>query len=186
MTIVLIKCTDFILATWQDPSGQLIVPKDLHLTLVDIGGSWKKPEVDTQRNRRLLTNVVTQSPPPFSSSFGSTTTAGFNTVSLAGKSMEYEVSLPATTGWFESWRKMFLKMQSDIYGSQHEFLYHFVACVLVISAAEVKTSEDIANAVGKLSKIQQQHQYDHPNTWILPSVLKYYLIVQDSQMKETE
>lgn len=157
--------------------------KDLHLTLVDIG-NWKKPENGTQRDRRLLTNVVTQAPPPLAAD--TDTGLEFKTVKLDGKSSNYQVRLPSRTHWFETWRKSFLKLQSNVYGSQHEYLNHFVACILVISSSEVKTSEDVANIVGKLSKIQQQHQYDHPNTWIMPSVLKYYLIVQDNNANEEE
>lgn len=171
-------------ASWQDPNSQLILVKDLYLTLVDIG-NWKKPEIDTQKTRRLLSSIVTQTPPPLQASSQSELPE-LKTVALDSKSSSYQVRLPGRTTWFESWRKSFLKCQSEVYGNQHEFLNHFVACILVISSSEVKSSEDIANSVGKLSKLQQQHQYDHPNTWILPSVLKYYLIVQDSGTPDEE
>ncbi|ODN03901.1 Trafficking protein particle complex subunit 8, partial [Orchesella cincta] len=175
-------------ASWQDPNGLLIWPKDISLTLVDIS-SWKKQEVDAQRNRRLLTNVVGQNPPPLSTTESAETESsngngGCKTVELNGKSLDYQVQVPVRTSWYEVWRKTFLKLQSEVTGNQHEFLNHFVACLLVISSSEVKSSEDVANIVGKLSKIQQQHQYDHPNTWMLPSVLKYYLIIQDKSVNE--
>lgn len=170
------------LASWQDPNGQLIQVKNLVLSLVDIT-NWRKPEADAPKSRRLLSNVVAQTPPP---PLLSPQPTDYRTVTLDGKSSNYQVNLPNRTIWFEKWRSSFLKLQSEIYGNQHEFLNHFVGCILLISSSEVKTAEDVANCVGKLSKIQQQHQYDHPNTWILPSILKYYLIVQDNNQTDEE
>ena len=45
-----------------------------------------------------------------------------------GGGIVVDLTLHATTPWFESWRDMFLDIQ---YPSDHEFTKHYVACIIV-------------------------------------------------------
>lgn len=94
---------------------------------------------------------------------------------------DYDVVIPPSTPWFEAWREAFLKHFTEQQSSsQYEFLNQFIACILVISSCEGKTSDELSTIVGKLSKLQHQHQIEWPHNWFLPSVLKYYVILHDN------
>ncbi len=192
-----------ILVSWQEPGGSQVSLKSLKITPVDIA-SWKPPEHDAAKNRKILNGTVAQSLPPLYSLSTSKSGVGiedghesgdpaatanpeFKLYKLGkrGLSKEYSVRVPSSTPWFESWRERFLKLHSEQQGCQHEFLSHFIACILVISSTEAKNPEELANIIGKLSKLQQQHQTEWPNTWLLPSVLKFYLILHDNSAADS-
>jgi len=182
---------NLIIVSWQEPSGTQITPRNLRITPVDIA-SWKPPEHDIQKNRKILQSTVTQNLPDLTNLNSKSATSESGDILNNPQSLkeyklgrnygqEYSVHVPASTPWFESWRETFLKLHSEQSPiSQHEFMNNFMACILVISSSEAKNQEELANIIGKLSKLQQQHQMEWPHTWILPSVLKFYIILHDN------
>ncbi|MCV4725498.1 hypothetical protein OFC23_29105, partial [Escherichia coli] len=65
---------------------------------------------------------------------------------------DYDLNISATTPWFESYRETFLQSMP---ASDHEFLNHYLACMLVASSAEAEPMEQFS----KLS--QEQHRIQH-------------------------
>ncbi|CAG7661317.1 unnamed protein product [Allacma fusca] len=166
--------------SWQEPYGQYIAPRGLCIHPVDLS-TWKPPDNDSQKNRRILGNIVGQSLPPFPGITEDPSDQVFQKLHLNGRSYNYSLQVPQLTPWFESWRETFLKFYSEQQQSQHEFLNQFVACVLVIAAYEIKSPEDVSNILGKLSKLQLQHQQEWSHTWFFPAAtLKFYLILHDN------
>jgi len=167
-------------------NGQLISPKGIKFSPVDIS-SWKPGDIDSQKNKKQLSSIVAQYPPPLVDPLvdhlPSPKTCLYNLGTLkASTTSSYSVEVPSSSPWFEKWRDMFLRLQSESHVSQYDFLHHFMACILVISSAEAKTQEELNAAIDRLNKMQQQHQSEWPNTWTFASVLKFYLIVHEKSV----
>uniref|UniRef100_T1J0M8 Trafficking protein particle complex subunit 8 n=1 Tax=Strigamia maritima TaxID=126957 RepID=T1J0M8_STRMM len=95
--------------------------------------------------------------------------------SVAIKKGNYELQLPTSLPWFESYRECFFDI---IYPSDHEFTKHFLACLFVVSTSHPNPNAELV----KLS--QQQHQIQHQNPgkppkWFSPNTLKAYVLLHD-------
>jgi len=179
---------------WHEPNGTQIIPRNFRITPVDIA-SWKPPRPDTQRNKQVLQSRVAKLLPNFTydSHDSEEQSNGVSQrpyllykLGKPGLTKEYRVEVPSGTPWFEAWRNLFLRFQSEQQSSQHEFMSHFLGCIMVISSSEGKNADELGVIIGKLSKLQQQHQTEWPNSWFLPSILKFYLILHDNSSDDSK
>ncbi|XP_077439966.1 trafficking protein particle complex subunit 8 isoform X3 [Vanacampus margaritifer] len=81
----------------------------------------------------------------------------------------------ATTPWFEAYRENFLQSMP---ASDHEFLNHYLACLLVVSSSETVPVEQFAKLSQEQHRIQHSGDYTKPK-WFIPNTLKYYVLLHD-------
>uniref|UniRef100_A0A8D0W7T1 Trafficking protein particle complex subunit 8 n=2 Tax=Sus scrofa TaxID=9823 RepID=A0A8D0W7T1_PIG len=81
----------------------------------------------------------------------------------------------ATTPWFESYRETFLQSMP---ASDHEFLNHYLACMLVASSSEAEPVEQFSKLSQEQHRIQHSNDYSYPK-WFIPNTLKYYVLLHD-------
>uniref|UniRef100_A0A8C3I810 Trafficking protein particle complex subunit 8 n=1 Tax=Chrysemys picta bellii TaxID=8478 RepID=A0A8C3I810_CHRPI len=88
----------------------------------------------------------------------------------------------ATTPWFESYRESFLQSMP---ASDHEFLNHYVACMLVVSSGEPEPVEQFLKLSQEQHRIQHSSEYAYPK-WFIPNTLKYYVLLHDVSAGEEQ
>ncbi|XP_077391270.1 trafficking protein particle complex subunit 8 isoform X2 [Festucalex cinctus] len=81
----------------------------------------------------------------------------------------------ATTPWFEAYRENFLQSMP---ASDHEFLNHYLACLLVVSSGETVPVEQFVKLSQEQHRIQHSGDYAKPK-WFIPNTLKYYVLLHD-------
>uniref|UniRef100_A0A8C8K811 Trafficking protein particle complex 8 n=1 Tax=Oncorhynchus tshawytscha TaxID=74940 RepID=A0A8C8K811_ONCTS len=81
----------------------------------------------------------------------------------------------ATTPWFEAYRESFLQSMP---ASDHEFLNHYLACLLVVSSSEAVPVEKFLKLSQEQHRIQHSGEYTNPK-WFIPNTLKYYVLLHD-------
>ncbi|XP_076134156.1 trafficking protein particle complex subunit 8 isoform X2 [Alosa pseudoharengus] len=143
----------------RDPNNQLVVVRSLRVCVTGI--STRPPHTATLR--AALSNAVATCQPP------DTTSAN---VITAG---DYDLNISATTPWFEAYREIFLQSMP---GSEHEFLSHYLACMLVVSSSETVPLDQFLKLSQEQHKIQHSGEYTHPR-WFIPNTLKYYVLLHD-------
>ncbi|XP_057554408.1 trafficking protein particle complex subunit 8 isoform X5 [Hippopotamus amphibius kiboko] len=143
----------------RDPNNQLHVIKNLKIAVSNIITQPPQPGVI----RKLLNDVV----------FGSQPAEGLvANVITAG---DYDLNISATTPWFESYRESFLQSMP---ASDHEFLNHYLACMLVASSSEAEPVEQFSKLSQEQHRIQHNNDYSYPK-WFIPNTLKYYVLLHD-------
>ncbi|XP_028817485.1 LOW QUALITY PROTEIN: trafficking protein particle complex subunit 8 [Denticeps clupeoides] len=143
----------------RDPNNQLVLVKNLRISVT--GVNLRPPHPAALRAN--LAHVVAQSQPP---------DTGSANVITAG---EYDLNISATTPWFEAYRENFLQSMP---ASEHEFLNHYLACMLVVSSSEAVPMEEFLKLSQEQHKIQHSGEYAHPR-WFIPNTLKYYVLLHD-------
>ncbi|KAL8182203.1 UNVERIFIED_CONTAM: Trafficking protein particle complex 8, partial [Gekko kuhli] len=96
--------------------------------------------------------------------------------------MEYGGNHWATTPWFEAYRESFLQSMP---ASDHEFLNHYVACMLVVSSSEPEPVEQFLKLSQEQHRIQHSNEYSYPK-WFIPNTLKYYVLLHDVNVGEEQ
>ncbi|XP_039278190.1 trafficking protein particle complex subunit 8 [Nilaparvata lugens] len=142
----------------QDSTGSSITVKNLRLNLIDVHSQPPQPT----KARKLLNDSVSL-----------VTNERLTTCEIGSLLLEVPTAFP----WFESWRETFLQVQ---FPSDHEFLKHYLGCILVVSSKESNPSETLARMEEDLAKMQNLP----PNTlpkWFSPTnILRYYVLLHDS------
>ncbi|XP_068093412.1 trafficking protein particle complex subunit 8 isoform X2 [Hyperolius riggenbachi] len=171
----------------RDPNNQLHVIKNLKIAVNSI---VTQPPLQAAI-RKHLNDVVSCSQPP-EGLVPNVITAGDYDLNISDRSLKASVPwynnwketlmelnkskcFSATTPWFESYRESFFQTMP---ASDHEFLNHYLACMLVVSSHEPEPVEQFL----KLS--QEQHRIQHSNDcsypkWFTPNTLKYYVLMHD-------
>uniref|UniRef100_A0A674IBZ2 Trafficking protein particle complex subunit 8 n=1 Tax=Terrapene triunguis TaxID=2587831 RepID=A0A674IBZ2_9SAUR len=150
----------------RDPNNQLHVIKNLKIAVNNIITHSPQPG----GIRKLLNDVVSVSQPA----------EGLVTnVITAG---DYDLNISATTPWFESYRESFLQSMP---ASDHEFLNHYVACMLVVSSGEPEPVEQFLKLSQEQHRIQHSSEYAYPK-WFIPNTLKYYVLLHDVSAGEEQ
>ncbi|XP_058613026.1 trafficking protein particle complex subunit 8 isoform X4 [Onychostoma macrolepis] len=62
--------------------------------------------------------------------------------------------------------------------SEHEFLNHYLACMLVVSSREAVPTEQFLKLSQEQHRIQHSGEYTNPK-WFIPNTLKYYVLLHD-------
>uniref|UniRef100_A0A8C5TAN6 Trafficking protein particle complex 8 n=1 Tax=Malurus cyaneus samueli TaxID=2593467 RepID=A0A8C5TAN6_9PASS len=150
----------------RDPNNQLHIIKNLKIAVNNIITQPPQPGAI----RKLLHDVVCVSQPA-EGLVANVITAG-----------DYDLNISATTAWFESYRECFLQSMP---ASDHEFLNHYVACMLVVSSSEPDPVEQFLKLSQEQHRIQHSSEYSYPK-WFIPNTLKYYVLLHDVSAGEEQ
>ncbi|XP_013872892.1 trafficking protein particle complex subunit 8 [Austrofundulus limnaeus] len=143
-------------------------------------------QLQTVKNLRICVNNLVTSPIPTSGSMSPAQYRMLNEVVLSFQPQEgaqatviktgdYSLNLSVTTPWFEAYRDHFLQSMPAL---DHEFLNHYLACLLVVSSTETVPLEQFLKLSQEQHRIQHSGEYTHPK-WFIPNTLKYYILLHD-------
>ncbi|KAM6921828.1 trafficking protein particle complex subunit 8 [Xenentodon cancila] len=143
-------------------------------------------QLQTVKNLRICVNNVVTSPSPTSAALSTAQYRQLGEVVLSCQPQEgamstvmrpgdYNLSLSVTTPWFETYRENFLQLMP---ASEHEFLNHYLACLLVVSSTEAVPVEQFLKLSQEQHRIQHSGEYTNPK-WFIPNTLKYYVLLHD-------
>ncbi|XP_069778658.1 trafficking protein particle complex subunit 8 isoform X2 [Narcine bancroftii] len=150
----------------RDPNNQSHVIKNLRINVTSI--VTQPPQQATIR--KLLSEVVAASQPA-EGLVANVITAG-----------DYDFNISATTPWFEAYRECFFQSMPP---SDHEFLHHYLACMLVVSSKDSDPVEQFLKLSHEQHRIQHSSDYSCPK-WFIPNTLKYYVLLHDVSEGEEE
>ncbi|XP_056336697.1 trafficking protein particle complex subunit 8 isoform X2 [Danio aesculapii] len=166
----------------RDPNNQVVVVKGLRISVTGI--NTRPPQ--TPELQRVLSQAVSICQPPEASPANVITAGDYDlnisasvpwysdwkeTLTQLSSSKYYT----ATTPWFETYRENFLQSMP---ASEHEFLSHYLACMLVVSSNEAVPTEQFLKLSQEQHRIQHSGDYTHPK-WFIPNTLKYYVLLHD-------
>ncbi|KAG7488409.1 hypothetical protein MATL_G00034240 [Megalops atlanticus] len=171
----------------RDPNNQIQVIKNLKISVSNMVTQPPKAPVI----RRLLDEVVSVSQPA-EGLVANVITAGDYDLNISDRSLKASVPwysswketlrelntskfYTATTPWFEAYRENFLQSMP---ASDHEFLNHYLACMLVVSSREPVPVEQFLKLSQEQHRIQHSGEYTYPK-WFIPNTLKYYVLLHD-------
>ncbi|XP_036860634.2 trafficking protein particle complex subunit 8 isoform X6 [Manis javanica] len=171
----------------RDPNNQLHIIKNLKIAVSNIVTQAPQPGAI----RKLLNDVVSGSQPA-EGLVANVITAGDYDLNISDRSIKASVAwysnwkdtlmelkesslYTATTPWFESYRETFLQSMP---ASDHEFLNHYLACMLVASSSEAEPVEQFSKLSQEQHRIQHNSDYSYPK-WFIPNTLKYYVLLHD-------
>ncbi|XP_069477067.1 trafficking protein particle complex subunit 8 isoform X2 [Ambystoma mexicanum] len=171
----------------RDPNNQLHVIKNLKIAVNNIITESPQPGAI----RKLLNDVVSANQPA-DGLVANVITAGDYDLNISDRSLKASVPwynnwkdtlmelntskfYSATTPWFESYREHFLQSMP---ASDHEFLNHFLACMLVVSSSEPEPVDQFLKLSQEQHRIQHSSDYSYPK-WFIPNTLKYYVLLHD-------
>uniref|UniRef100_A0A3B4XN31 Trafficking protein particle complex subunit 8 n=1 Tax=Seriola lalandi dorsalis TaxID=1841481 RepID=A0A3B4XN31_SERLL len=148
----------------RDPNNQVQVVKNLRICVNNVVTSPNATSAALSPAQRRLLNEVVLSCQPQEGAATSVITAG-----------DYDLNFSATTPWFETYRENFLQTMP---ASDHEFLNHYLACLLVVSSTEAVPVEQFLKLSQEQHRIQHSGEYTNPK-WFIPNTLKYYVLLHD-------
>ncbi|XP_027035371.2 trafficking protein particle complex subunit 8 isoform X1 [Tachysurus fulvidraco] len=171
----------------RDPNNQIVVVKGLRISVTGVN---TQPAHSIELNR-LLSQAVSVCQPPDGPA-ANVITAGDYDLNISDRSVKASVpwysdwretltqlssskNYTATTPWFEAYRESFLQSMPP---SDHEFLNHYVACMLVVSSQESVPTEQFQKLSQEQHRIQHSGDYTYPK-WFIPNTLKYYVLLHD-------
>ncbi|XP_042370253.1 trafficking protein particle complex subunit 8 isoform X2 [Plectropomus leopardus] len=148
----------------RDPNNQVQVVKNLRICVNNVVTSPNTASAAFSPAQRRLLNEVVLSCQPQEGTATNVITAG-----------DYDLNFSATTPWFEAYRENFLQSMP---ASDHEFLNHYLACLLVVSSTEAVPVEQFLKLSQEQHRIQHSGEYTNPK-WFIPNTLKYYVLLHD-------
>ncbi|XP_023569888.1 trafficking protein particle complex subunit 8 isoform X3 [Octodon degus] len=171
----------------RDPNNQLHIIKNLKIAVSNIITQPPQPGAI----RKLLNDIVSGCQPA-EGLVANVITAGDYDLNISDRSIKASVPwysnwkdtlmelkesslFTATTPWFESYRETFLQSMP---ASDHEFLNHYLACMLVASSSEAEPMEQFSKLSQEQHRIQHNNDYSYPK-WFIPNTLKYYVLLHD-------
>uniref|UniRef100_A0A8D0A3C8 Trafficking protein particle complex subunit 8 n=1 Tax=Sander lucioperca TaxID=283035 RepID=A0A8D0A3C8_SANLU len=176
----------------RDPNNQMQVVKNLRICVNNVVTSPTPASAASSPALRRLLNDVVLSCQPQEGAATNVITAGDYDLSFSDHCVK--ASLPwysawretllevstsqhhtATTPWFEAYRENFLQSMP---ASDHEFLNHYLACLLVVSSTEAVPVEQFLKLSQEQHRVQHSGEYTNPK-WFIPNTLKYYVLLHD-------
>ncbi|XP_067834095.1 trafficking protein particle complex subunit 8 isoform X1 [Heptranchias perlo] len=171
----------------RDPNNQSHVIKNLRISVTSI---VTQPPQQTAI-RKLLSEVVSASQPA-EGLVANVITAGDYDLNISDRSVKASVPWynnwkdtltqlssskfhAATTPWFEAYRECFFQSMPP---SDHEFLHHYLACMLVVSSRDPDPVDQFLKLSQEQHRIQHSSDYAYPK-WFIPNTLKYYVLLHD-------
>nr|XP_033789657.1 trafficking protein particle complex subunit 8 isoform X1 [Geotrypetes seraphini] len=171
----------------RDPNNQLHIIKNLKIAVNNIVTQPPQPNAI----RKLLSDAVSCSQPA-DGLVANVITAGDYDLNISDQSLKSSAPwynnwkdtlmdlstskfYSATTPWFESYRESFFQSMP---ASDHEFLNHYLACMLVVSSGESEPMEQFLKLSQEQHRIQHSNDYSYPK-WFIPNTLKYYVLLHD-------
>ncbi|KAL9976241.1 hypothetical protein ACROYT_G013513 [Oculina patagonica] len=143
----------------RDPSGIIHAVKNWRIRLVEMSATHPPQHVVN----KLLSEVVSRTQP----------------LNTDPSTMTPEAQERASAPWFEAFRDCFFQLVKP---SDHEFIRHFLACLIVVSSHH----PDPMNAFATMSsqQIEQQSEQHGHFKWFSNSVFKYHLLLHDVSVGE--
>ncbi|XP_063057048.1 trafficking protein particle complex subunit 8 [Engraulis encrasicolus] len=171
----------------RDPNNQLVAVRSLRICVTGVN---TRPTL-SGTVRSALGNAVASCQPADTTS-ANLITAGDYDLNISDRSLKASVPwysswketltqlsssshYTATTPWFEAYREIFLQ---NMPATEHEFLNHYLACMLVVSSSETVPLEQFLKLSQEQHKIQHSGEFANPR-WFIPNTLKYYVLLHD-------
>ncbi|CAB3370693.1 Hypothetical predicted protein [Cloeon dipterum] len=143
----------------RDPSGALLsVRPGLRMCLQY--ASWEPPAPPLAR--KWLNEAASLHPNP----------NDIITVEAGNQTVE----MPAKTPWFEAWRNVFLQVQ---YPSDHEFLKHYLACIIVVSSEDPDPVACVQSLWSACTANSGNNPHQLPK-WFFSPALQYHVLLHDA------
>ncbi|KAM6962723.1 trafficking protein particle complex subunit 8 [Aplochiton taeniatus] len=178
----------------RDPNNQVQVVKNLRISVNSIAARpapLPTAGLPGPAQRRLLSEVVSACQPA-EGGVANVITAGDYDLNISDRSVKASVPwysdwrdtltelstsrhYTATTPWFEAYRESFLQSMPP---SDHEFLNHYLACLLVVSSSEAVPVEQFLKLSQEQHRLQHSGEFTNPK-WFIPNTLKYYVLLHD-------
>ncbi|XP_040926107.1 trafficking protein particle complex subunit 8 isoform X2 [Betta splendens] len=155
----------------RDPNNQLLIVKNLRVCVNNLSPNPSTASGVLNPLQRRVLNEVVLSCQSQEGTLSSVITAG-----------DYHLSVSATTPWFEAYRESFLQSMP---ASDHEFLNHYLACLLVVSSTEAVPVEQFLKLSQEQHRVQHSGEYTYPK-WFIPNTLKYYVLLHDIEEGEEQ
>nr|XP_040041142.1 trafficking protein particle complex subunit 8 isoform X1 [Gasterosteus aculeatus aculeatus] len=176
----------------RDPSNQVQLVKNLRICVNNVVTSPNPACAAFSPAQRRLLNEVVSSCQPQEGAATNVITAGDYDLNFSDHCVKASVPwysawrqtlsevstskhYTATTPWFEAYRENFLQTMA---ASEHEFLNHYLACLLVVSSTETVPVEQFLKLSQEQHRIQHSGDYTNPK-WFIPNTLKYYVLLHD-------
>nr|XP_006816958.1 PREDICTED: trafficking protein particle complex subunit 8-like [Saccoglossus kowalevskii] len=147
----------------RDPAGQVLTLRSLKIIVNEMNMQPPSPTIV----RKMMNEAVSNAQLPQVAE-GSRT----NVLSVG----DYDLQISSSTPWYEAYRELFLHVAQV--PSTHEYLKHFIACLLVVSSSHADPMDQFI----KLSTQQNQHQFNSKTSypkWFNNNIFKYYVLVHD-------
>ncbi|XP_070575139.1 trafficking protein particle complex subunit 8-like [Ptychodera flava] len=147
----------------RDPAGQVHSVRNLRIIVNEMNMQPPSPTIA----RKITNEAVSNAQLPQVAEGNRT-----NVLSVGN----YDLQISPSTPWFEAYRDSFLHTVQI--PSDHEFLKHFVACMLVVSTSHADPMDQFI----KLSQQQNQHQFNSKTSypkWFNNNIFKYYVLLHD-------
>ncbi|TMS20849.1 trafficking protein particle complex subunit 8 isoform X1 [Larimichthys crocea] len=176
----------------RDPNNQVLVVKNLRICVNNVVTTPNTASSALSPAQCRLLNEVVLSCQPQEGSVNNVLTTGDYQLNFSDHCLKS--SLPwysawrealleintskhftATTPWFETYRENFLQSMP---ASDHEFLNHYLACLLVVSSTEAVPVEQFLKLSQEQHRIQHSGEFTNPK-WFIPNTLKYYVLLHD-------
>ncbi|XP_069575816.1 trafficking protein particle complex subunit 8 isoform X1 [Brachyistius frenatus] len=176
----------------RDPNNQVQAVKNLRICVNNVVTSPSPASAALSPAQRRLLNEVVLSCQPQEGAGTNVLTTGDYDLNVSDDS--FKASLPwysvwretrleinsskyhtVTTPWFEAYRENFLQSMP---AADHEFLNHYLACLLVVSSTEAVPVEQFLKLSQEQHRIQHSGEYTNPK-WFIPNTLKYYVLLHD-------
>ncbi|XP_075215467.1 trafficking protein particle complex subunit 8 homolog l(3)76BDm isoform X2 [Lycorma delicatula] len=142
----------------KDPSGTSIPVKNLRIRVKDVHSQPPQPTVA----RKLLNEAAS---------------SGNNDRTTSLEICGILIDIPCSFPWFESWRETFLQVQ---FPSDHEFIKHYLGCILVVSSKESNPTECLSRMGEELGKMQIEVPNALPKWFSSTNILRYYVLLHDN------
>uniref|UniRef100_A0A3Q2XN36 Trafficking protein particle complex subunit 8 n=1 Tax=Hippocampus comes TaxID=109280 RepID=A0A3Q2XN36_HIPCM len=178
----------------RDPNNQLQVVKNFRICVTKVvpGASPQPSGTALSPGQRRRLNQVVLSCQPLEGALSTAVAAGDYDLSFNDEALKCSAPwfsswrdtlsevctsklFTATTPWFEAYRENFLQSMPS---SDHEFLNHYLACLLVVSSSEAVPVEQFVKLSQEQHRIQHSGDYSKPK-WFIPNTLKYYVLLHD-------
>lgn len=143
----------------RDPSGVVHSVKNWRIRLVEMSATHPPQHVVN----KLLSEVVSRTQP----------------LNTDPSTLTPEAQARASAPWFEAFRDCFFQLVKP---SDHEFIRHFLACLIVVSSHH----PDPMNAFATMSSQQMEQQSEQHGhfRWFTSTVFKYHLLLHDVSVGE--
>ncbi|XP_074524565.1 trafficking protein particle complex subunit 8 isoform X2 [Halichoeres trimaculatus] len=155
----------------RDPNNQMQAVKNLRICVNNVSTSLNAASAPLSPAQCRMLNEVVLSCQPQEGALTNVITAG-----------DYDLNFSATTPWFETYRENFLQSMP---ASDHEFLNHYLACLLVVSSTETVPVEQFLKLSQEQHRVQHSGEYTNPK-WFIPNTLKYYVLLHDMSEGEEQ
>lgn len=153
-----------ISAQFRDHTGNTTVLKNLRVNLVDINARPPEPAL-ARKFLNSSVNIVTD-----------------NIRTQQMQAGWFKIEVPMHIPWFDNWRETFLQVQFPM---DHEFTNHFLGCIFVIASHEPNALEQLGVLMKHMDSLQNASQTKVPK-WITNNVLKYFVIIHDTQESNSD